>query len=291
MLFSLFKHLSISNALRLKEDQSISFTRFIMVSLILTIFLLGYLVIIIHNVYYFYVNPPYYSFSILFLILILPLICLILFHYKLDLIAMYSIISVNISIILLVFNIAFSLSCLLINNFVYVDSYIVLSNYYNPMYTQDWMNEGSTYADNGGSGGGPSSSHIPVAPQQDNSNQTQDNQTSVTNPPLANQYNYSELGNKIDNKVYNILAERHAAVNASPFNPSGKRARISEIVTVSDLGLTKGERTALKELVNSPNFPTQFEAFKNTCNSKMSNASVHSRTLEFNLINYIKTVQ
>lgn len=262
-----------------------------MVSLILTSFLLGYLVMIIHNVYYFYVNPVYYSFSILFLILILPLICLILFYYKLDLIAMYSIVSVNISIILLAFNIAFYLSCLLINNFVYVDSYIVLSNYYNSMYTQDWMNEGSTYADNGGSGGGPSSSHIPVAPQQDNSNQTQDNQTSVANPPLASQYNYRELGNKIDNKVNNILAERQTAVNDSPFNPSGKRAKMSEIVTVADLKLTREERIALKELVNTPNFPTQFASFKNTSNNRLSNASVHSKSLQFDLINYIKTAQ
>lgn len=77
-----------------------------------------------------------------------------------------------------------------------------------------------------GNGGGPSNPQIPVAPPQDNGTQSQDNQENLGNEPLANQYTYQELGNKVETKVNEILAERTAAIERSPFNPSGKRGKI-----------------------------------------------------------------
>jgi len=290
MLFSLLTYLLISNALSLRKDKSILFSRIVMVSLIFTSLFAGYLALVLHIVYNFNSNPGYYLLSFLILIYILPLLGLILFFYKLELIVILSLISLNFFFMLQAFNISFAFICLLLNNFGFLEYYYDLSNRYNPMDISNMLNPASTSSDAGGSGGGPSNSQIPVAPQQSNSGESQDNQPSATNDNLASQYNFLELGNSLENKVNNVLAERQHKVDISPFNPGGRPSRISEVVDISKLQLTKGEKNILKDLANSPNFPTNFASFRNLINGgSPGHATIYSPGYKYDLINYIKS--
>ena len=114
MLISLLSNLLISNALTLRKDKFILFSRIVMVSLVF-LSVLFYLLTLIYFVYNFNSNPAYYLFSILILIYILPLICIILFYYKLEILLVLPLFSVNFILMLQCFNICFALSCLLVN--------------------------------------------------------------------------------------------------------------------------------------------------------------------------------
>lgn len=147
----------------------------------------------------------------------------------------------------------------------------------------------SNYSDAGGSGGGPSNTQTPVAPQQDHSGQSEDNQASATNEGLTSQFDYRELGNRIENQVKSILAQRQDDIDRNPINPSGRKARLSEGVYASHLQLTRNDRDHLKEMVNRPNFPTQYSSFKKAIiTNHTDNASLHNITYRYDLINYIK---
>lgn len=290
----------ISNAFKFKDKsilfyffkvspgKSKSLPRMLIISMCITCVILIYLSLAIHNIYFFKTNPVYYSIIMLILISILPMLSIIIFYYEFELLAFYTFFSVNCLLSILAFRIGFAFYLVYVNNFV-LETYFVLSNRYNPMDISNMLNPASSSSNAGGSGGGPSNPTIPVVPPQDNSGQTQDNQANATNEGLANQYDYSQLGNNIENQVNAVLAQRQQSIIDSPTNPSGKPAKISEIINLRELRLTKDDKIHLKELANSPNLPTTFNSFKNAFNSNSSTATVYSRSLKYSLINYIKS--
>ena len=151
------------------------------------------------------------------------------------------------------------------------------------------LNPASNTSEAGGSGGGPSNTQTPVAPQQDHSGQSEDNQASAINEGITNQFDYRELGNRIENKVKRFLAQRQDDIDRNPINYSGRKAILSEGVNASHLELTRNDKNHLKEIVNSTNFPTQYSGFKRAITiNHMHDASLHNITYRYDLINYIK---
>lgn len=147
----------------------------------------------------------------------------------------------------------------------------------------------SNTSDAGGSGGGPSNTQTPVAPQQDHSGQSQDNQASVSNEALPSRFDYTALGNKIENQVEAVFAQRQRDIDSSPYHPNGKPKRVSQVVKIYEINVNKQDRKALKELAYKSNFPTQFTSFFNTINkNSISDASIFNPVYRYDLIEYIK---
>lgn len=143
--------------------------------------------------------------------------------------------------------------------------------------------------DAGGSGGGPSNTQTPVAPQQDHSGQSDDNQASATNEGLTSQFDYRELGNRIENQVKGILEQRQSDHERNPLNLIGRRSRLSVGVFANQLELNRNDRDHLKEMVNTANFPTKYSGFKSAIlTNHTASASLHNTTYRYDLINYIK---
>lgn len=178
------------------------------------------------------------------------------------------------------------LTFLLISNAVSMrrDNPMSLAYLLNPDSNPSTVNAG------GGPNGGPNGPPIAIVAQQGNINQDQDAPTTHTNLTSDNQFNYTELGNKIEDQRNSIIQERLASVEANSTNPSGRQARITEVLRINDLQLTGRERLALQNLTEREDFPANFSAFKRAfATGHHTDAVVCNKRLGYDLINYIKT--
>ena len=139
---------------------------------------------------------------------------------------------------LLMYTVIFSFSCFLLNMSSLLEEYILLSRGYNPMDLSNMVHPENNSPTTGGAGGsgGPANTP-PVAPVQDNRDETDNQPTfSVT---LPNQIDYEAFGKGLKDKVDVIIAEREASLAANPYNIRGRRTRISEAISISQLKLDK----------------------------------------------------
>lgn len=167
------------------------------------------------------------------------------------------------------------------------DVYELLSNRDDPMSISYLLNPSSSPGNTGngpnGPNGGPSIPHIVIPNQQADSSQSQDPPAGNTNLPSNGQLSYAELGDSMEGKINKVLQDRRLVVENNPINPSGKRARISEIVSVSNLKLSNKEMWTLKSLAARHDFPANFSN-----SPSIANCTIYSKSLGYSLINFIK---
>lgn len=213
-----------------------------------------------------------------------------MFIYKFEFLTILSLLSTNIFLALLVFNLCFSFCNLCVVSLESIEHYTVLSKSSNPMDLTNMLNPAT--ASSSGGGNGPENPAIFVAPQQDSSKEGAVYPTQGEVEVIQSAFDYNQLGNKINHAVDEKLAERRQTVVDSPYNPSGKLSKISQGVTVGDISLTKEEKAALKQLSNTPDFPAEFAPFKNRINSRFPvGAMLHTVNIKYSLIDYIKGVK
>lgn len=138
----------------------------------------------------------------------------------------------------------------------------------------------------GPSGGGPSNTQIAVPQHQGDNNPDQDNPNPI-NPVVNDLTNNARLADRLRARTDEILESRRQAIENTPNIHNGRRARITEIVTLNDIGITRDERSRLRNLVARDDWPARFSTFKNYMGNSAN--TVYSKNLRYDLINYIRS--
>lgn len=146
-------------------------------------------------------------------------------------------------------NICCSFAFFMFNNLELLEWFIVLSNRDDRMNIVNLLNPTPSAGNTGGgSGGGPPNTQIVVPQHQGDNRPDQDNPNPI-NPVVNDLNNNPSLADRLKASTDAVLESRRQAIENTPNIHGGRRARITEIVTLRDVHITRQEKVILRNLV------------------------------------------